>query len=131
MPQAVNAYLESNDFSTIDAVKRNILELYIDDFRKIDPTGRASRLFTSIPAELSRNSKRYQVGSVIENATASRLGELLMDMADSMTVNFSYHANDPSVGFSFMPIMIVSSCSLPIQDCSLHSLLWIAIIQKM
>lgn len=100
MPQAVNAYLESNDFSAIDAVKRNILELYIDDFRKIDPTGRASRLFTSIPAELSRNSKRYQVGSVIENATASRLGELLMDMADSMTVNFSYHANDPSVGFS-------------------------------
>ena len=44
MPQAVNAYLESNDFSAIDAVKRNILELYIDDFRKIDPTGRALSL---------------------------------------------------------------------------------------
>lgn len=100
MPQSVNAYLESNNFSAVDAVKRAILELYIDDFRKIDPTGRASRLFTSIPAELSRNAMRYQVGSVIENATASRLGELLMDMADSMTVNFSYHANDPSVGFS-------------------------------
>lgn len=100
MPQSVNAYLESNNFSAVDAVKRAILELYIDDFRKIDPTGRASRLFTSIPAELSRNAMRYQVGSVIENATASRLGELLMDMADSMTVNFSYHANGPSVGFS-------------------------------
>ena len=100
MPQAVNAYLESNDFSAIDAVKRNILELYIDDFRKIDPTGRTSRLFTSIPAELSRNTARYKVGSVIENATAARLSELLMDMADSMTVNFAYHANDPSVGFS-------------------------------
>ena len=100
MPQAINAYLESNDFSAIDAVKRNILELYIDDFRKIDPTGRASRLFTSIPAELSRNTTRYKVGSVIENATAARLGELLMDMADSMTVNFAYHADDPSVGFS-------------------------------
>lgn len=100
MPQAVNAYLESNDFSAIDAVKRAIIELYIDDFRRIDPTGRASRLFTLIPAELSRNSMRYQVGSVIENATASRLSELLMDMEDSMTVNFSYRANDPSVGFS-------------------------------
>lgn len=44
--------------------------------------------------------KKNVKGSVIENATASRLGELLMDMADSMTVNFSYHANDPSVGFS-------------------------------
>ncbi len=100
MPQAVNAYLESNDFSAIDAVKRNILELYIDDFRKIDPTGRISRLFTSIPTELSRNTTRYKVGSVIENATAARISELLMDMEDSMTVNFAYHANDPSVGFS-------------------------------
>lgn len=100
MPQAVSAYLESNDFSAIDAVKRNILELYIDDFRKIDPSGRASRLFASIPAELSRNTTRYKIGSVIENATAARLGELLMDMADSMTVNFAYHADDPSVGFS-------------------------------
>lgn len=100
MPQAVSAYLESNDFSTVDAVKRNILELYIDDFRKIDPSGRASRMFSSIPAELSRNTMRYKVGSVIENATASRLSELLMDMADSMTVNFAYHANDPNVGLS-------------------------------
>lgn len=37
---------------------------------------------------------------MIENATAARLSELLMDMADSMTVNFAYHANDPGVGFS-------------------------------
>ena len=100
MPQAVNAYLESNDFSTVDSVKRNILELYIDDFRKIDPSGRIPRLFSSIPAELSRNVMRYKVGSVIENATASRISELLMDIADSMTVNFAYHANDPSVGLA-------------------------------
>ncbi len=100
MPQAVNAYLDANDFAAIDAVKRNILELYADDFRKIDPTGRISRLFTSIPSELARQTTRYKVGSVIENATAGRLGELLADMADSMTVNFAYHANDPSVGFS-------------------------------
>ena len=100
MPQAVNTYLETNDFSEIDAVKRSILELYIDDFRKIDPTGRASRLFMSIPAELSRNTSRYKVGSVIEKSTASRLSALFMDMSDSMTVNFAYHANDPGVGFS-------------------------------
>lgn len=100
MPQAVCAYLEENDFSAVDAVKRNILELYADDFRKIDSSGRASRLFNSVPAELARNTKRYKVGSVIKNATADRLGEVLMDMADSLTVNFAYHANDPSVGLS-------------------------------
>ncbi len=100
MPQAINAYLDENDFAAIDAVKRNILELYADDFRKVDPTGRISRLFSSIPAELARQSTRYKVGSVIENATAGRLGELLADMADSLVVNFAYHANDPGVGLS-------------------------------
>lgn len=100
MPQAVNAYLASNDFSAVDAVKRSILELYEDDFRKIDASGRISRLFRSVPGELSRNTTRYKVGSVIENATVSRLGEVLMDMADSMTVNFAHHADDPNVGFS-------------------------------
>ncbi len=100
MPQAINAYLETNDFSAVDDVKRKIIELYIEDFRKIDPSGRISRLFSSVPAELSRNTMRYKVGSVVDNATASRLSELLEDMADSMTVNFAFHANDPSVGFS-------------------------------
>lgn len=95
MPQAVEAYIQTNNFADVDDVKRNIIELYVDDFRKIDPTGRASRLFSSIPAELSRKTSRYKVGSVIRNATATRLGELLMDMADSMAVSFAYHSDDP------------------------------------
>ena len=33
MPQAVNTYLESNNISVVDAVKREIIELYADDFR--------------------------------------------------------------------------------------------------
>lgn len=67
---------------------------------KIDRQERASRCLPQFRQKLSRNTTRYKVGSVIENATAARLSELLMDMADSMTVNFAYHANDPSVGFS-------------------------------
>lgn len=100
MPQAVNAYIEHNNFENVDKVKREILELYSDDFRKIDATGRASMIFNSIPAELSRNMLRYKVGSVIENARPSRMGELFADISDSRTVNFAYHANDPGVGFA-------------------------------
>ena len=39
MPQAVDEYLRSNNFRRVDLVKRDILNLYEDDFRKIDPTG--------------------------------------------------------------------------------------------
>ena len=59
MPQAVNAYLDTNNFSKVDQVKRRILKLYEDDFQKIDPSGRASVMFRSIPGQLSRNAIRY------------------------------------------------------------------------
>ena len=63
MPQAVAEYIETNNFRKVDQVKRDILALYEDDFRKIDPTGRISLLFDSIPSQLSRNASRYQVST--------------------------------------------------------------------
>ncbi len=100
MPQAVNAYLDYNDFAEVDRVKREILRLYDADFRKIDPLGRASMIFKSIPSELSRHAMRFKVGSVIEDGRPDRLGELFADIADSKTVNLAYHADDPGVGFA-------------------------------
>jgi predicted AAA+ superfamily ATPase len=100
MPQAVAEYLNTNNLNKVDAVKRNIIELYDDDFHKIDPRGRASLMFNAIPAELNRNASRYAVGKVLEGARLERMYETIGDMIDSMTVNVAYHANDPSVGMS-------------------------------
>ena len=100
MPQAVKTYLETNNLSQVDAMKREILTLYAEDFRKIDSTGRISRLFTAIPAQLSRNAKRYVPSSVIGEVTEHRLAEMLAQMEDSQVVRLAYHANDPNVGMS-------------------------------
>ena len=35
MPQAINAYIESNNLQQVDMVKRQIIQLYADDFRKM------------------------------------------------------------------------------------------------
>ena len=101
MPQAVEAYLKTNNFSKIDKVKRNILRLYENDFRKIDTSGRASQLFAAIPSELSKNTLRYQVSKVLEKQRAYDIREVFADMQDSMTVLGSFHVNDPGVGMSF------------------------------
>ena len=101
MPQAVNAYLDTQNLSVVDAVKREIIELYGDDFRKIDPTGRATRLFMAAPSQLTGNATRYQVTSVLgRSQEEADMNELIQDMEDSMAVNFSYHADNPSVGLS-------------------------------
>ncbi|MBQ2338363.1 MAG: ATP-binding protein [Prevotella sp.] len=100
MPQAVNEYLDTNNLSKVDTVKREIIELYFDDFLKIDPSGRASQLFQAIPSELGKNASRYQVSSVLSDSERKNLSEVLNAMRDSMVVNFSYHSNDPNVGFA-------------------------------
>ena len=100
MPQAVDTYIETNNLSMVDQVKRNILELYEEDFRKIDPTGRAGMLFNAIPAELNKNASRYQVSSVIAGEKEERVREILADMQDSMTVYISYHADNPNTGMA-------------------------------
>ncbi|MDE5875620.1 MAG: AAA family ATPase, partial [Muribaculaceae bacterium] len=98
MPQAVEKYLEKNNFEEVDKIKREIIALYLEDFGKIDPDGMAAALFEAIPSELSRNTLRYKVGTVIENSRAERLRPLLREMKASMTVNFSYHADKPEIG---------------------------------
>ena len=100
MPQSVNAYIESKNLSKVDTVKREILELYEDDFRKIDKSGNISLLFDSIPAQLSKNATRYVASSVIERTTKMKMSENISELSESMTVNIAYHANDLSVGLS-------------------------------
>ena len=100
MPQAVNEYITTNNFRKVDLVKRDILKLYDDDFKKIDPTGRISMLFDAIPSQLNNNASRYQVSSVLENERAESILELLSEMVNSKTVLISYRANDPNSGLA-------------------------------
>lgn len=100
MPQAINAYLSTNNLQKVDEVKRQIIQLYADDFRKIDPTGKISKLFMAIPAQLSRNLMRYQPTPVVGKIPGERTEELLLCLEDSKTINIAYHADDPNVGMS-------------------------------
>lgn len=100
MPQAVDAYIRANNFKEIDAVKRDILNLYEDDFRKIDATGRLSLLFDSIPAQLNKNASRYQVSSVLEHGRADQILERISELKESKTVLAAYHTNDPGAGMA-------------------------------
>lgn len=98
MPQAVNAYLDTNNLRMVDEVKRKIILLYREDFAKIDKTGKVSNLFMSVPAALSRNASRYVPSSVIGNVADDKMSELLMNLEDSKTVNIAHHADDPNIG---------------------------------
>lgn len=100
MPQAVNEYIETNNFSMVDHVKRGIIKVYQEDFQKLDETGRLETLFMEIPSQLSRASNRYKPYTVLGDVNDEKLVELLKDLEDSKTALFSYHSNEPNVGMS-------------------------------
>ena len=100
MPQVVNDYLETQNLSIVDQRKRSIINLYDDDFYKLDSSGVTSMMFHAIPAQLSTNASRYKVSGVVEGGRIDRLQEQIAILKDSMTTNICYHANDPSAGLS-------------------------------
>ena len=101
MPQAVSEYLDSKNLRKVDDVKRDILNLYEEDFMKIDPSGRASLLFKAIPAQLNKNAQRYQIRNVFgPNARVEDYLSMISEMKDSKTVLVAYNVSDPNAGLT-------------------------------
>ena len=100
MPQAVEALVNGENFSMIDQVKRQIIKLYEEDFKKIDPSGRLSSMYHSIPSQLSKDVKRYRVATALGRRKTSKDDNLIYDLIDSKTVLPCYNSTDPRASLS-------------------------------
>lgn len=102
MPQAVAEFKNTNNFKKVDDVKRDIINLYEDDFKKIDSTGRLAMLFEAIPSQLNKNSKGFQTKKILNSykTTDTTILGLISELKDSKVISVAYHANDPDVGLS-------------------------------
>ena len=100
MPQAIETYLEKNNLQLVDETKREIIDLYEEDFIKIDGTGLAGDIYDAIPSNLYKNASRYILSSAREGVRSTQVREIIPDMLSSFTVNISYRSNDPNVGLS-------------------------------
>ena len=57
MPQAVEAYVNNKNFDFIDSIKQGIINLYLEDLKKIDGSGRLSDIYKSVPSQLALKKK--------------------------------------------------------------------------
>ena len=100
MPQAVEAYVNGKNFSEIDMIKRQIISLYEEDFKKIDDSGRISALYHSIPAQLAKATRKYRITTAIGKRNNTKAEELLYELIDSKTVLPCYNSTDPRVSLT-------------------------------
>jgi len=73
MPEAVQTYIDENDFNAVRKVQLNILTAYEQDFSKHAPVETVPRLrmvWQSIPSQLAKENRRFVYGALRQGARA-------------------------------------------------------------
>lgn len=73
MPEVVNDFIENKDFESVRNLQREILTAYEEDFTKHIPANTVAKirlLWKSIPAQLSKENKKFIYGAAKEGARA-------------------------------------------------------------
>jgi len=85
MPEAVYAFSENKDFTEVRQIQQRILDAYEQDFSKHAPTDivpRIRMLWSSIPAQLARENKKFIYGIIKEGARAKEYELAMLWLVD-------------------------------------------------
>ena len=99
MPQAVNAYLETKDFTKVDAVKRQILKLYRNDIHKYadNVENKVTAIYDEIPGQLSKHEKKFRLTALEDEARMRSYEDAFFWLSDAKIINCCYNSSEPNV----------------------------------
>ncbi|MBS9775567.1 MAG: ATP-binding protein [Fusobacterium sp.] len=112
MPQAVNEYIKSKDFSKVDEIKKDILTLYRNDISKFAGSNqnKVISIFDEIPGQLSKKEKKYTLASLSKNARLRDYEDSFLWLADAMIINTCFNSTDPNIGLSLSSDFSTRKC---------------------
>lgn len=96
MPQTVNAFIETNNFSMVDLAKCNIIQIYLDIFRKLDPTGRLETLFSFHSNEPNVGMSLTKVISKYKFSGQTQVCSSHLPFGTRKSLKMSYHSCNQS-----------------------------------
>ena len=102
MPQAVEKYVETRDFSKVDKLKRRILDLYRSDISKFAKgyDAKVKSIFEEIPSQLQKHEKKFRLSALKEGARARDYETAFFWLDDAMIINSCYNTTEPNVGLN-------------------------------
>ena len=100
MPQAVKEYVNSRDFTKVDAVKRQILRLYRNDIKKYAGSAKTkvSSIFEAIPGQLQKNEKKFKLADLNDEARMRDYDSAFFWLNDARLANICYNTTAPNIG---------------------------------
>lgn len=100
MPEAVKVFVETKDYSQVRDVQQGLLLAYEQDFSKHAPydiVPRIRQVWNSIPAQLSRENRKFTYGLVKQGARGREYDIALLWLQDSGLINEVFRVTKPEV----------------------------------
>ena len=98
MPEAVQIYLDTRHFLQVREVQERLLLAYEQDFSKHVPYEQVPRIrqaWNSMPAQLSRENRKFVYGLIKQGARAREFELALLWLQDSSLIHKVYRATKP------------------------------------
>ena len=109
MPQAIEVYIEKNNLQLIDEVKREIVDLYEEDFVKIDGSGLAGDIYNKLLSDKLDANLGYVYENVVAQMLIAKGDNLFYYTMESETSNHLYEIDFvTSVGDKISPLEVKS-----------------------
>jgi len=100
MPEAVASFIHSQDFDEVRNIQQNLLSLYEMDFSKHAPTQQVPRIrmvWNSIPAQLSKENRKFVYGLIREGARAKDFELAIQWLNDCGLIHKVQRINKPGL----------------------------------
>lgn len=100
MPQAVQEYIDTRDFSRVDAKKRDIISLYEDDIGKHAQNlqTKVRNVFDEVPSQLMKHDRKFRLSAISSSARYREYEDALFWLNDANIVNLCFNTTEPSIG---------------------------------
>lgn len=100
MPEAVQTYIDTDDFYEVREVQKNLLKYYEEDFSKHAPkevVPRIMMVWNSIPSQLAKENRKFIYGSMREGARAKDFELAIQWLEDAGLILRNYRITKPDL----------------------------------
>jgi len=100
MPRVVQEFIDTNNFSSVLKLQRDIISDYASDIAKYAEGSekvKARSCFDSIPKQLAKDYKKFQYSIVEKKGTVKKFGGSLEWLYEAGIINFCYNLRTPQL----------------------------------
>ena len=100
MPEAVQTYIDTDDFYEVREIQKSLLKYYEEDFSKHAPKEvipRIMMVWNSIPSQLAKENRKFMYGSIREGARAKDFELAIQWLEDAGLIIRSYRITKPDI----------------------------------